>query len=214
MAIEISPMDKQKPTPSDESQKGKDRGNAMQKSALSVALGFNLDLSLADEAWQVAIPALYSLTHKAVLTAYSHAMAPAFGAKASAAFHLVEVSVLLSDDAQIKQLNRDYRGSDKPTNVLSFATLEDAEERRLMEQRGELSLGDIILARQILVREAQEQNKSIEAHYLHLLVHGFLHLLGYDHIEDDQAEEMEKMERQILASLGLEDPYRADDGFD
>lgn len=113
-----------------------------------------------------------------------------------------EVSVVLSDNATVKQLNAQWRGQDKATNVLSFAS-NDAD--------GPLSplLGDIILAFETLERECHEQDKSLPDHLSHLVVHGFLHLLGYDHIADDEAETMEDMERSILASLGIADPYLA-----
>ena len=108
-----------------------------------------------------------------------------------------EVSVFLADDAAVQALNRDWRGKDKPTNVLSFPAPENAA--RL--------LGDIALARETIAREAAEQGKSFEAHAAHLIVHGFLHLLGYDHEEEEEAEAMETRERAILAALGIADPY-------
>lgn len=107
----------------------------------------------------------------------------------------VEISVLLTDDAHIRVLNRDYRVKDKATNVLSFP--QDEPEM----------LGDIILAYETVMREAAEQGKTFEAHLTHLLVHGCLHLLGYDHEEDDEAEEMEALEVEILAGLGVNNPY-------
>lgn len=97
-------------------------------------------------------------------------------------------------------LNRDYRGLDKPTNVLSFSQIEPF---------GPVSgiLGDITLARETLEREAAELGKSFSDHFTHLVVHGFLHILGYDHIEEADALVMEALETQILASLGIADPY-------
>jgi probable rRNA maturation factor len=111
-----------------------------------------------------------------------------------------ELSIVLTDDAEQQMLNRDWRGIDKPTNVLSFPQIEPF---------GAVSglLGDIILARETLVREADEQGVSFADHFTHLVVHGFLHLLGYDHMDDDEALAMEGLETQILASLGVADPY-------
>lgn len=111
-----------------------------------------------------------------------------------------EVSLLFTDDAQVQQLNAQWRQIDKPTNVLSFAAREAGGPPTPV-------LGDVVLARQTIAREAQEQDKSFEDHLTHLIIHGFLHLLGFDHESDDEAEEMEQLERQVLASLGIADPY-------
>jgi probable rRNA maturation factor len=114
-----------------------------------------------------------------------------------------ELSIVLTDDAEQRLLNRDWRGIDKATNVLSFPQIEPFGEVTGL-------VGDIILARETLVKEADEQGVSFDDHFTHLVVHGFLHLLGYDHIEDTDALVMEGLETQILASLGVADPY-ADD---
>jgi probable rRNA maturation factor len=113
-----------------------------------------------------------------------------------------EVSLLFCDDAAIRELNRQFRGQDKPTNVLSFPGPDPVETA--------LFLGDIAIARETLGREALEQGKSLEQHCRHMIVHGFLHLLGYDHKDDEEAEAMEAMEIRILRRLGVEDPYRED----
>jgi len=122
---------------------------------------------------------------------------------------VVEVGVRLSDDASVRILNRDYRGKDNPTNVLSFAALESADDAAdfMMSPDMPLMLGDIVIARETCEREAVEQNKTLINHLVHLTVHGTLHLVGYDHMVDDEAEEMEELERQILAALGIDDPY-------
>lgn len=114
-----------------------------------------------------------------------------------------EISILLTDDAEQQVLNRDWRGKDAPTNVLSFPQIEPFDPVTGI-------LGDIILARETLEREAVDQGTSLEHHFTHLIVHGFLHILGYDHIEDEDALVMEGLETRILASLGVPDPY-ADD---
>ena len=105
-----------------------------------------------------------------------------------------EISVVLAEDNFVHQLNKKYRGKDKPTNVLSF------------ENEG-LCAGDIVVAYGVLVREAKEQKKSFQAHLAHLLVHGTLHLQGYDHLTLKQAKKMEKLETVLLKKLGYADPY-------
>ncbi|CAO3417227.1 rRNA maturation RNase YbeY [Azospirillum endophyticum] len=118
-----------------------------------------------------------------------------------------ELSVVLADDALVHRLNREYRGKDKPTNVLSFA-LTEAEEPEAQEGVP-VMLGDVILAFETVAREASEQGKSFKDHMTHLVMHGVLHLLGYDHETDDEAEEMEALETRLLATLGIADPYAA-----
>jgi probable rRNA maturation factor len=113
---------------------------------------------------------------------------------------VTELSVVLTDDAEQRELNRQWRGFDKSTNVLSFPQIEPFAPISGL-------LGDITLARETVEREAEEMGITLEAHFTHLVVHGFLHLLGYDHIEDEDAEEMEGLETEILARLGIADPY-------
>jgi probable rRNA maturation factor len=112
-----------------------------------------------------------------------------------------ELSLLLTDDAHIRVLNKQWRDQDKPTNVLSFPSADEDDD-----EPGPL-IGDVIVAYETTAREAEEEGKSFEDHLTHLLVHGLLHLFGYDHIEDDEAEEMEALETEILAGLGVADPY-------
>jgi len=112
-----------------------------------------------------------------------------------------ELSLVLTDDASIRVVNRDHRGLDKPTNVLSFPQ-DDPDA----DAYGPL-LGDIVVAHETVVREAIDDDISFRAHFLHMIVHGFLHLVGYDHMNDDEAEEMEGLETAILARLGIADPY-------
>ena len=113
---------------------------------------------------------------------------------------IAEVSVVLTDDAEQRELNRQWRGIDTSTNVLSFPQLEPFAPVMGL-------VGDIILARETVAREAAEMGIPFAAHFTHLVVHGFLHLLGYDHVEDSEAERMERLETQILATLGIADPY-------
>lgn len=134
-------------------------------------------------------------------------------ASVSAALHHLEIggpleiSLVFTDDAEQRALNRDYRKKDRPTNVLSFANLDDEGPPAAGQPR---LLGDVVLARETVAREAREQGKSTADHTVHLLVHGTLHLLGYDHEEAAAAAEMEALERAILAGLGIADPYAGD----
>jgi probable rRNA maturation factor len=120
----------------------------------------------------------------------------------------VEVSIRLSGDQEVQALNRDYRGKDAATNVLSFPMVAADEIAGLATSADpEILLGDIILAHETCGREAAARGVTLEAHATHLIVHGMLHLLGYDHIGDEEAEAMEALERVIMAGLGLHDPY-------
>ena len=121
----------------------------------------------------------------------------------------VEVSVRLTSDEEVRTLNAQYRHKDKPTNVLSFPMV----QRDLLDtvsqnsDDGEVLLGDIVLAYGVCAAEAAERGIAVETHATHLIVHGTLHLLGYDHIDDDEADGMEAIERAALAELGIADPY-------
>jgi probable rRNA maturation factor len=117
----------------------------------------------------------------------------------------IELGLMLTDDAQVQSLNRDYRGQDKPTNVLSFAALDEAGP---VPEDGPVLLGDVVIAYETVMSEAAEQDKEFEQHLSHLVVHGVLHLLGYDHMTEDEAERMESLERSILGALNIPDPYQ------
>ncbi|MEG3123192.1 rRNA maturation RNase YbeY [Sphingomonas sp. GB1N7] len=120
----------------------------------------------------------------------------------------VEISVRLTTDDEIQTLNAQYRGKDKPTNVLSFPMVQpDLLDGIANTDDGEVLLGDIALAYSVCEREAAEKGISMEDHATHLIVHGTLHLLGYDHLEDHEADAMEAIEIDALAALGLADPY-------
>ncbi len=121
----------------------------------------------------------------------------------------VEISIRLASDDEVHTLNKQYRQKDKPTNVLSFPMVQPDLLATISQNSddGEVLLGDIILAHGVCVAEATERGISVEDHAMHLIVHGTLHLLGYDHIDDDEAEGMEQIECDALAALGLHDPY-------
>jgi len=111
-----------------------------------------------------------------------------------------ELTIVLTDDAEMQALNRQWRGKDAPTNVLSFPAGDAPGEPG--------SLGDVVIAFETAAKEAEDENISLADHVSHLVVHGVLHLLGFDHMQDDEAERMEDLERRGLASLGIADPYR------
>ncbi|WP_211227318.1 rRNA maturation RNase YbeY [Ferrimonas kyonanensis] len=114
---------------------------------------------------------------------------------------IAELSIRLVSSDESQELNRDYRGKDKPTNVLSFPF----EAPPMIPTD---LIGDLVICAEVVEKEAKEQQKTSSDHWAHMVVHGCLHLIGYDHIEDEEAEQMEALERQILAGLGIADPYR------
>ena len=114
-----------------------------------------------------------------------------------------EVTIRLVEPSESQALNNDYRGKDKPTNVLSF----EFDAPPMIELP---LLGDLVICKEIIEREAIEQQKELNDHWAHMVVHGTLHLLGFDHIIDAEAQTMESLEKQILATLGIDDPYRDD----
>jgi probable rRNA maturation factor len=116
-----------------------------------------------------------------------------------------ELAVMLTDDRGIRELNNNWRGIDKPTNVLSFPALQP--EGPVGDDGPPRMLGDIAIAYQTMRREADDEQKPFDHHLSHLAVHGFLHLVGYDHEKDNDAETMETLEQEILAQLGIPDPY-------
>jgi probable rRNA maturation factor len=122
----------------------------------------------------------------------------------------IELSVRLAENDEVRALNAHWRGKDKPTNVLSFPLAGEAELAAAPTDGPELLLGDIVLARGVCTAEAAEKAVPIDQHAAHLMVHGTLHLLGYDHLDDDDAADMEARETRALARLGIADPYRED----
>ena len=152
-----------------------------------------VSIEVEDQAW-LALPGLEELAHSAIAAA----LAGADHAEADCA-----IAVLFTGDDEIATINAEWRGKDKPTNVLSFPTPEG-----MPVPEGEpRPLGDIVLAHGVIAREAAEQGKTLRDHTTHLIVHGMLHLLGHDHEADREAEEMEALETRILKGLGISDPY-------
>jgi probable rRNA maturation factor len=155
--------------------------------------GIAIDLSIACASWKRALPSAASVARKAAVAALAQS-----GKKLGAA----ELSLVLADDATVQDLNARWRDKDAPTNVLAFASGEKPAKGK------PVLLGDVVLAYQTVAREAKEQKKRFADHLRHLVIHGVLHLLGYDHIKSTQAKRMETLETRILATLGVADPYR------
>ncbi|MBP1183193.1 putative rRNA maturation factor [Methylobacterium sp. PvR107] len=154
-----------------------------------------IDLAVEDARWETAIPGLEALVARAVEAGLAIAPEKPDGP--------VAVSVLLTDDAAVQELNRTWRGKDKPTNVLSFPA---APQPR--HDEAATPLGDVVLAYETLVRESAAQSKPLQNHLAHLLVHGTLHCLGQDHENGEaEADAMEALEVAALATLGIPDPY-------
>ena len=118
------------------------------------------------------------------------------------------VNLCLSNNTEVHQLNNEFRHKDKATNVLSFANIDDDFFDESCQQEPEIELGDIIIALETMQDEALSQEISLHDHYCHLLAHGLLHLLGYDHIEEDEAQHMESFEIAILQELNIDNPYK------
>ncbi len=155
----------------------------------------SIDCALRSPEWAASLPESEALARRAARAALA--------AAATAPFDGGELSLALSDDAELQILNKAYRGKDGPTNVLSFpGEAPDAADQPRQ-------LGDVVLAYGVCLREAQAQDKSLADHLAHLVVHGVLHLLGHDHETEAEAERMEALEVRILAGLGIADPYLA-----
>jgi probable rRNA maturation factor len=154
-----------------------------------------IDLSITCAAWRRALPATARIARAAAQAALAQS-----GKRLGAA----ELSLVLADDATVRDLNARWRGKDAATNVLAFASDEPPATSK------PLLLGDVVLAYQTVAREAKEQEKRLADHLRHLVIHGVLHLLGYDHMKAAPAKRMEALETRILASLGVADPYRLD----
>jgi probable rRNA maturation factor len=159
---------------------------------MSTQAPLTADILIEADCWQQE-PEASDLVRRALAQAAKHSPEQVADA---------EVAIMLTDDDGVQALNRDWRGIDKPTNVLSFPAPEPAAGIRPRP------LGDIAIAYETTRREAESESKPFAHHLSHLAVHGFLHLIGYDHETDDEAETMENLEREILSQLGVPDPYR------
>lgn len=161
-----------------------------------------VDVQIATDADQIPTSADLQTWIEAALTAANTAL---LGAADSC-----ELTIRIVDEAEGRELNRDYRDRDYATNVLSFPFADDLPAGVSLPVQ---LLGDLVICAPVLAREAAEQGKTISAHWAHLVVHGTLHLLGYDHIEPEAADAMEALEVQVLAALGIADPYTDDEAL-
>jgi probable rRNA maturation factor len=151
----------------------------------------SLDISMSSRLWR-GLPRARAIARETIAAAGAESRGPSEGG---------DVSLCLADDAMLRVLNLRWRGIDKPTNVLSFPSAPPGRSEDAT------TLGDIALAYETLAREAEDLGVPLADHYRHLLAHGFLHLVGYDHETDAEAERMEALETRILARLGAADPY-------
>ncbi len=162
-----------------------------------------LDIDIdADPEWDSS-----TLSDSLVRSAAEAAIAQSAFPQLTSSARAVELSVRLTSDDEVRSLNARWRDKDKATNVLSFPQLEPSELASLEEGGPEVMLGDLVLAHGVCAAEAREKNVAFEKHAAHLIVHGTLHLLGYDHQDDASAEDMESREVRALERLGIGDPY-------
>ena len=179
-------------------------------------LPYTVDLAITyqDDGWAALIPDIETRS-EAIVHATLKTIAREIDLEkfVSAEKPVVEISLVFTNDAGIQDLNRDYRGKDQPTNVLSFpdAALNAAELADAAAIEEPLLLGDILIARETLILEAAAQHKDIADHLAHILTHGVLHLAGYDHMEENEAEIMEHLEIAILRDLNIANPYEISD---
>ena len=159
--------------------------------------GLSIEFEISDPRWRNALPDLKDRSSRAALAAF--AAAAQFGDRP------VEVGIALADDARVRVLNRDYRGKDEPTDVLSFPGWDEALDRPGTDMP--VLLGDIVVAYETATADAAAAGLSLADHLSHLVVHGMLHLLGFDHEVESDAECMERLETDSRAGLGIADPY-------
>lgn len=166
------------------------------------SLRCEVDVTIRDEAWTKAVPDAPARCVQAARAALESGLEEPDGTGP------FEVSVVLTDDSEVRTFNRGYRGRDEATNVLSFAALDG--ESGPGTEGAPVMLGDVLLAFGVVQAEALREGKDLAEHMSHLVVHGVLHLLGYDHMEEAEAERMEKLESTVLRGLGLSDPWAGD----
>lgn len=166
-----------------------------------------LNISADEPGWEQSLPEIQALSEKVMAACFAYVKDHEdidfleFGKP-------ISVNLSLNNDAGIRRLNAEFRNIDKPTNVLSFANIDSETFEEDIHLFDVIELGDIMIALETMQREAEEKSISLRDHYCHLLTHGFLHLLGFDHLEDEEAEYMEDFETRILKSLNIKNPYQ------
>ncbi|MBR1648889.1 MAG: rRNA maturation RNase YbeY [Alphaproteobacteria bacterium] len=161
-----------------------------------------INIDIAEIAWNEELAEVQELSKQVFKTVIAEMSPQWLEGKKS-----VVINLNLSDDEEIRTLNAEFRHIDKATNVLSFANIDDEEFEAYLKRNSEIELGDIIIALPVMLVQSKEQGVSLREHYCHILVHGILHLLGYDHIDEEEAREMEGEEIRLLKILGIANPY-------
>lgn len=163
-----------------------------------------IDIAVEEPAWDSACPDHETLIQRAVDLVFQYSPV---AMELTANDVEPEISVVLANDDAVHELNRDYRDKDKPTNILSFAMQDGEDGWEMPDHPGPCALGDLVVAFETVEREALAESKPFADHLTHLIIHGTLHLLGYDHMNDDEAEVMESLEIQILSTISIKNPY-------
>lgn len=167
----------------------------------------NLQITVEEPGWENALPGFGTVANRVAIAVFDY-LEKNDPLDFLCQEYPINIGLNLSNDDNVQILNRDFRGMDKPTNVLSFANIDDPDFADDCETYQEVELGDIVIALQTLQREADIKGIPLADHFCHLLTHGLLHLCGFDHLEDDEAEVMEAAEIKILSSLNINNPYQ------
>ncbi len=168
-----------------------------------------LNLDVEDDRWSSAVAQIATISEDVKNAVFEYVAEHTESEVLHAGLPII-VNVCLSNDEHVHSLNKEFRGMDKPTNVLSFANLDFEGFATEQNLYNEIELGDIIIAFETMQKEADLEGISLHHHYCHLLAHGLLHLLGFDHQTEEDAEYMEGFEVDILQSLGIDNPYKED----
>ena len=166
---------------------------------------FDVFIDVEDHNWTAAIPDIVAVAQEVKEAVLQEVIESIDYLNISKDF---TVNLCLSGDANVHKLNLEFRGFDKPTNVLSFANIDGEDFDDMLEFEDVVEMGDIIIAFETMKKEAMEQEVSFQDHFCHLWAHGLLHILGYDHIEEDERLEMEQIEISVLNKLGIKNPYQ------
>ncbi|MBQ8481625.1 MAG: rRNA maturation RNase YbeY [Alphaproteobacteria bacterium] len=169
-----------------------------------------LNINVEEPQWQTALPDIIVIAYNVKNATFEYVSQNADIDILSSEKPLT-VNLCLSNDKTVHQLNKEYRNKDKPTNVLTFANMDSADFETDGGVFDEIDLGNIIIAYETMCKEAEIEGITLYAHFCHLLTHGFLHILGFDHIKDEDAEYMEGFEKTILQNLKIANPYQDED---